>query len=172
MKLEYNKGSFKRTIATLRDDQGGKKFELLIFPLSVYNNRFDDILDPYVPCTLEMYFEGEQCSLLFIKDHDIVNSFFIEALNTLITDTTFKSIFCTVDEVLYNYYWDNVAPHLTSLTATNTSIFRDEVVREKISHWPNFIQRFGHKKLICMIKDQDIPTYAGTWWNVDKSIKG
>lgn len=172
MILEYNDTTNNRTIATLRDQQGAKKFELLMFPLSFYSRRLDDMQDPYVPYTLEMYFHQEQCSHQLIEEHDTVNSFFIEALNTLITDTPFKSIFFTVDEVLYNYYWVNVVPHLTSLTATSTSIFNDDMTREKVSHWPNFIERFGHKKLTCMIKNQDITTYTGTWWDTTKSIKG
>lgn len=172
MILEYKNVANKRTIATLRDEQGIKKFELLIFPMNFYVQRVDDIQDPYVPYTFEMYFHQEQCSHQLIEEHATVNSFFIEALNTLITNTPFKSIFFTVDEVLYNYYWVNIEPHLTSLTSTSTSIFDDGMTREKVSHWPNFIERFGHKKLTCMIKNQDITTYTGTWWDVSKSIKG
>lgn len=172
MTLQYTNTSFNRNIATLRDAQGAKSFELLIFPLSFYTDRQDDIEDTYVPYTFEMYFKNKLCSQQVVSNQQEIDSFFIEAIDKFIEEVPFKSLFFTVDNIVYDYCWTNLVPNLTSLKSEQMSWFNNEVTREKLSHWPNFTKRFGHRKWSSIIKNQYLQTYAGVWWNVNKSIKG
>lgn len=177
MIIEYDTNVVKKkTIATGRGEDGQNKFQLMIFPMKIYADRSEDHKDPFVPYTLEAYyykdFIKELCSSQIISEHETISSHFAEAMNTLILQTPYRSIFGAVEDVMYGYYWDKIAPHLFSIPATGSIFLNDEEMRSEVQHWPNFIKRFGHRKMSLIMKQEYRETYAGTWWNVDKPIKG
>jgi hypothetical protein len=118
-----------------------------------------------------MYFEAEQCGQALAQEPDETTSFFIKAVDTLFTYTPFRSIFFTVDTLLYEHYWNNVIPYLSSLSKTNTTMFDDDQTVEIVRHWPNFIDRFGAKKMTLGIRNEYIETYSDIWWDSTQLIK-
>jgi len=171
MYVYYTKKDYKRTVATLYDDNNERQFELLIFPLSFYTNRRDDIEDTNVPYTIEMYQKSDLCSrLLTLQTNEAVNHF-IDVVNKFIVDIPFKSLFFSADSDLYQYYWSTVRPDLSSLMTTHTSIFNHEQTLERVRHWPNFLNRFNKRKMTLMMRNEYESMYASQWWDLTKTIK-
>ena len=173
MSISYaHKESTKRTIATVYNDQNDKRLELLIYPISMYVNRRDDLEDPFVPYTIEMYYDYDICSHQILTQETSYQSYLIEIADKFITEVPFKSMLLTVDSILYEYYLNNVKPNLTSLETTQTSFFDHEQTVERIKYWPGFIERFNKNKMMLLVRNQHLTDYEGIWWNTTKTTKG
>lgn len=171
MTISYKNVGYKRTIATFHNQDNIKALEVLLFPLSFYKERQDDINDPFVPYTFEMYLNSTQCAPQLVEQTEEIVTAFINIINSLLQESTAKCIFVSVDDPLYSFYWSRVVEHLL-LSACGTTLLNNEQTEALTTHWPNFLQRFNSKKMMMFVRDDYKIVYQGAWWDTTKQVKG
>jgi len=173
MEVEYTTLPNKR-VAKMFSDSGTLVATIDMVKISMYSSRVQDVADPLLPYTVQLFMSGELCSKDFPNDLPGYKPTLTSTIERMLNDIGAKSVLICLDSnITYDFYLD-IANKIAS--KSEQRIVLDNIETTKIiEKWPGikarFIDHHMWNKFFLLVDVDKVDVYRGEWWNTTAIIK-